>query len=249
MNIEDLTKTQLVFLMLLITFVTSIATTIATYTLLGATPTSVTSVINRVIERTIEKNPIEDTVTPVQPVLVSEQDKLLAVIAKYKNAVVTVASSVNTDSYTGTVLDTSGHVAMVDVLNFTNPFTVTINKEIYDTTYVRTEGDLALYRILPKPGIAFTAVPLPIISSRSPQIGEVVLFLGPQGTFINKGTVTKIIGENNSQTFETTVLLTAELTGLPIFGLDGKLLGFVDHDTLHMPMIQNLSKLTELLQP
>lgn len=248
MNIEDLTKTQLVFLLLLITFVTSIATTIATYTLLGTTPASVTSVINRVIERTIEKNPIEDPVTPVQPVLVSEQDKLLTVIAKYKNAVGTLASSVNTDSYTGTILDTNGHVAIVDVLNFTNPFTVTINKEIYDTTYVRTKGDLALYRILPKPGIVFTPVSLPIASSRSPQIGEVVLFLGPQGAFINKGTVTKIIGENSSQTFETTVPLTTELTGLPIFGLDGKLLGFVDHDALHMPVIQNPSKLTELLQ-
>jgi len=55
MDLNELNKTQLVYLTLLITFVVSIATGIVTVSLMKQLPKSVPQTINNVIQRTIEK--------------------------------------------------------------------------------------------------------------------------------------------------------------------------------------------------
>ena len=87
---EDLTKHQLILLVLLITFVTSIATGIITFTLLQQAPVEVTQQINRVVERTIERvvpadgQPAKTTTT----VVVSEEDRILEAITKNEKSIV-----------------------------------------------------------------------------------------------------------------------------------------------------------------
>lgn len=54
MDIEDLSKVQIILLVLLVSFVTSIATGIVTVSLLAQAPPAVTQTINHIIQRTVE---------------------------------------------------------------------------------------------------------------------------------------------------------------------------------------------------
>lgn len=81
MDIETLSKSQLLLLTLLVSFVTSTATGVLTVSLLEETPQTITQTVNRVVERTIER--VEQTenggaavVTRETTVVVKEEDVL-----------------------------------------------------------------------------------------------------------------------------------------------------------------------------
>jgi len=79
MEIEELTKSQIILLVLLVSFVTSIATGIVTVSLLAQTPPAITQTINRVVERTVEtvvpsQNQSASVVTKETTVVVKEDD-------------------------------------------------------------------------------------------------------------------------------------------------------------------------------
>lgn len=95
MDLEELTKTQIVLLTLLITFVTSIATGIVTVTLMDQAPPAVTQTINRVVERTVERvvpSDIGGKETVVREkevtVVVKEDDLITDSIERNKNKLV-----------------------------------------------------------------------------------------------------------------------------------------------------------------
>lgn len=87
MDIEDLSKTQLLLLTILVNFVTAIATAVMTVSLLDEAPQTVTQTVNRIVERTVE-TAVESTplpsILPVPPkeptVVVREEDRLAEAI-------------------------------------------------------------------------------------------------------------------------------------------------------------------------
>jgi len=88
---EELNKTQIILLTLLVSFVTSIATGITTVTLMDQAPPAITQTLNRVIERTVERviQPAS-VVTNEVKVVVKEEDAIVSAFEKNRHSVVLV---------------------------------------------------------------------------------------------------------------------------------------------------------------
>ena len=92
MEIEKLTKMQIVLLTLLVSFVASIATGIVTVTLMDQTPPVMVQTLNRVVERTVERVVPNDTkqgasiITKETTVVVKEEDLITDSINKNSKA-------------------------------------------------------------------------------------------------------------------------------------------------------------------
>ena len=91
---EDLNKTQLILLALLVSFVTSIATGIVTVTLLDQAPPGVTQTINRVVRETVKiVVPQESQSTSItQTIVVKEEDFIVEAAQKNSGNVVRIGS-------------------------------------------------------------------------------------------------------------------------------------------------------------
>lgn len=92
MDIEDLSKTQLLLLTILVNFVVAIATGVLTVSLLDQAPTTVTQTVNRIVDHTIE------TVTTQVPVgggnqAPSTEDLLTSAIASNASRTVELRAS------------------------------------------------------------------------------------------------------------------------------------------------------------
>ncbi|MEW5907714.1 MAG: trypsin-like peptidase domain-containing protein [Patescibacteria group bacterium] len=88
---ENLTKTQVILLVLLVSFITSFATGIVSVTLMDQAPPPLTQTINRVVEKTIEKVApgILETPSPLVP------QPMSASIASLEEAIADVAQRVS----------------------------------------------------------------------------------------------------------------------------------------------------------
>jgi hypothetical protein len=104
MDIEELSKSQLLMLMLLVNFITSIATGVLTVSLLAQAPTTVTQTVNRIVDHTIETvatgTPLATIVAPpttVTKTVIESDDTLLPVaIAADKARAVDIYASTGT---------------------------------------------------------------------------------------------------------------------------------------------------------
>ena len=118
MDIEDLSKSQLLLLTILVNFVVSIATGVMTVSLLDQAPTTVTQTVNRIVDHTIE------TVTTQVPVIGSSdqgpttEELLTSAIAATNARTITFLRS-NNDEVLGTGLylfDAKAVVTVSDTL-------------------------------------------------------------------------------------------------------------------------------------
>lgn len=96
---ENLTRYQVILLVLLVSFVTSLATGIVTVTLVNQAPQPITHTIGKVIEKTVERvipgeRQSASVVQPVQPPApASSEDNIVNIVQNYSSAVVSVVAS------------------------------------------------------------------------------------------------------------------------------------------------------------
>ncbi|PJE73690.1 MAG: hypothetical protein COV02_01190 [Candidatus Terrybacteria bacterium CG10_big_fil_rev_8_21_14_0_10_41_10] len=92
-QMEHLTKTQIVMLVLLVSFVTSMATGIVTVTLVNQAPQPITHTISKVIEKVVSTEIIEKEVPVNTKVIVMDsEEKVIEVVKKISPAVVRIVA-------------------------------------------------------------------------------------------------------------------------------------------------------------
>lgn len=224
MNIEELSKSQLILLTILVNFVTSVATGILTVSLLDQAPPFVTQTVNRVVEQTVR------TITQTAPAAVvsapapapSNQDLVTAAIGADATRIVAIydaKSGTSTPAIAvGTYLPSAR--AIVTTAQSTLPGNVFI--EFQDNSYIAAslshKGDgIAIY------GFANTAK-LPnadatnLVAESDLKLGETVLAISADGS-ASTGIVARI-GKNDVHT-----TLPDVGTGSAAVDLSGNLVG------------------------
>ncbi|MBA3789431.1 hypothetical protein H0X32_03535 [Patescibacteria group bacterium] len=150
MNIEDLSKAQLLLLMLLVNFITSIATAVLTVSLLDQAPANVTQTVNRIVDHTIETigttSPLATIISPPvpapKPVIQNNDQLLISAISAEKARMVSVYGSLGTSTpviATGTYLPKTRAVILATQPGL--PSTVTIlfsdgSKQLASTSHL-----------------------------------------------------------------------------------------------------------------
>ncbi|MBA3732817.1 hypothetical protein H0W91_00365 [Patescibacteria group bacterium] len=250
---EDLNKNQLVLLVLLISFVTSIATGIITVSLLQEAPLEVTRNINRIVEKTIE------TVTPATPtttvttsnnkvtttVVLKEEDLILDSIKKNINSIVRIkekdGGNFTTRTYgIGLVVTKEGIIAAdrngdttgngyIGITNDGTELPLTPVGENKSTTFI-------LFRAGQEksPKGPYVFVPA-VITEIPPKLGQTIIGLG--GLVTNSVSVGRIVSLDmkesgiGSTTVEYLSSIDTDLPskdlihGSPLFDLSGNVVG------------------------
>lgn len=175
MDIENLNKSQIVLLTLLVSFITSIATGIVTVTLLDQAPPAITQNVNRIVERTVERvvpaeNQEAAVVTTEKTVVVKENDLITESIDANAKSLVRIfqqgAGEGGSDLLVGLgVLVSQGGMVATDSSLITGGGTYTVTTDSGDTftTVIQdfgAERPTALLRIVVDEGGEATFSPV-----------------------------------------------------------------------------------------
>jgi hypothetical protein len=242
MNIEELSKSQLILLTILVNFVTSVATGILTVSLLDKAPPFVTQTINRVVERTIETVVAAAPAAIIQAPAPSNQDLVTAALGAAATRSVAIYSA-NTGTSTpavsvGTYLPKARAVATVSQESLPSEALIEFPGNIYISASLAQEGGgITIYGFADKATLP-KVNPLILIASGDLKLGETTLAIGADGS-----ASTGIIARVDSKNIYTT--LPDIGAGSAAVNLSGNLIG------IGVGMKQGLlipaNKITELL--
>lgn len=244
---EELNKNQLILLVLLITFVTSIGTGIMTVSLLMEAPVEVTNTINRVVERTIESvGPVQTIITggpketQIQTVVVKEEDQVIGAIEKNTKSVVRIRernTAVGVDNLygLGVVVSKEGIIVTDKKIISEAMEYVVIMSDGTEIPLVAMVADknsnIGFFKAKPVGSYTFTPV---VYAGSEPKLGQSAVVIGGDTTnAISVGRVTLIstkdldvvAGTKYVSSFTADIAPADTVYGGPVFSLSGELLG------------------------
>jgi len=244
MNMEQLSKSQIVLLTLLVSFVTSIATGIVTVSLMDQAPPAVAQTVNRIIERTIETVAVEPKgqaaatiVTQEKTVIVKESDLISQALTRVNPSIVRLfTTSTDTPAFLalGVVMDASGTIVSdadifkegdVAIAELASGSRVRVTLTSQDTT-----SAIAYFAAATTTTEGKTPVWSPIsIAGIHPALGATVIAIGGKSTpRVGTGIITALIAsadDKGPQVIDTDVGVESIFAGSPIITTEGSLLG------------------------
>ena len=245
MDMEHLSKSQIVLLTLLVSFVTSIATGIVTVSLVDQAPPIITQTVGRVVEKTVETvmpapagqpaAAAATIVTKEKTVVVSESDQIAKAVNNVSPSIVHVYTSSEEPAFLGlgVVIDSSGTM-IVDSTSIDERAEAMI--ALPDSTRVRafvirrdTEHGLAYLKTsttteaeAKKP---ITWKPVSIATDK-PVLGATVVALsGKTVARIASGLVAAILQADGGAVIDTNIAENSIMQGSPLVDTNGNLLG------------------------
>ena len=244
MDLEKLNTTQVVLLTLLVSFVTSIATGIATVALLEQAPEAVKTPVFNVVERTVERVVPETVEVPVpgevvtteKTVIVKEEDAITEAISTITERMVRIYNVNQTErSDDGELVDVKTYQGLGMLIGNSGKI-MTLSSGVGDRTYSRygavigsVTNDAQLVTVSNRDresGVTLfdsiaTGYSEIIFADRDTiKLGQTVLGItGETANTVATGIVTQVMPLQVS--FEATVV------GMPIFNLFGEVIAFV----------------------
>lgn len=241
MDIEELSKSQIVLLTLLVSFVTSIATGIVTVSLVEQAPPTLTQTVNRVIERTVERvvpGQAAAVVTTEKTVVVKESDLIVEAVGKMTPSLVRLYASTADQTFLGlgVIIDEGGGIVTDgSILGSASKVAVTLSSgEQVEASVSSKQADTGLALLL----MATTtpegeAGPVPaVISASGSALGQTIVILsGRTIPRIADGIVTALIprGEGARTVVDTNVSADFIMPGSPLVDTQGNVIGVSTH--------------------
>lgn len=238
MDIEELTKSQIVLLVILISFITSMATGVVTVSLMDQAPTSVAQTVNRVIEQTIH-----EVASPAQPaavatvtktVVVKQSDEIASAVEQSSPSLVRLYSADGSAFLgLGVIVSSSGAILTdLAAVGESEGASVTLSdgSSVRATVATRDAGNGIALLTVATSSIATSTPPfMPVsLSSKAPVLGQTVILLsGQSSTSVGSGLISSIAGNGDSSQalVKTDISGDNVLYGSPLLDTNGSLIG------------------------
>ena len=157
MDIKDLNKPQMVLLVLLISFVVSIATAVSVVSLMQQEPTTVTQTINRVIKQTIEKVSVEEapqkntTTEDKNSINISDEKPLVELYSMTKPTDENKSTETRKQIGKAVVISNTGLVFVdAPLVSDLNVYQVVLDKNYFNLEIVNKVGSVYIMQVVSK---------------------------------------------------------------------------------------------------
>lgn len=241
LDLEKLSKSQMVLLTLFVSFMTSIATGIVTVSLMEQAPPAITETVNRVVERTVERVVTGQTAAAAEPVtktvVVKEADLIPKAVETASPSIVRLYSGDATSSAflgLGVILDANGQIAVdSSELSGTKEISVELSGSMrVPATFVSGDDSTGISYLSGATSTKDGRVAWnPVQISPQPVLGQtVVLVTGRSAAKVAQGLVTAIshLGDETATEkgiLETDLAKDVIMPGSPIIDTSGALIG------------------------
>ncbi|MBI2612589.1 trypsin-like peptidase domain-containing protein [Candidatus Kaiserbacteria bacterium] len=240
MDMEELSKSQIVLLTLLVSFVTSIATGIVTVSLMDQAPPAIAQTVNRIVERTVEKvvpsgQTASSVVTTEKTIVVKESELIAKAVEKVRPSLVHIYASSSEPVFLGLgiIVDADGDVvsdvsAIGEVKNImialadgtrvsASPASRDSKSGVATLRAATTTADGKIVQFTPA-----------TLSVGSPTLGQTIVVLsGKTISRITDGLVTALIprDEGGVAVIDTNVSADFVMDGSPLIDTEGGVIG------------------------